>query len=225
MCSGRVGKALFKLSSSSVWFVLERVISYGVNIASLHTDHIAADHLRYINWQYSSQQMLPVERVRFGHITASDPFDFAWRNLISFIFFCGVLDLAFSLGIRQIPGFIFHQTERTADNGDNPCFGTSDVCYDNNTRDTDFLGFVCAVPPPFTSSSVSISIYAACKALLRSHNFMLIARRLQVSVLSCEYIGHSTTEQCALHDPRPRFGRIQLVPAGRHCLRQGLHDF
>merc|ERR1712196_461015 len=45
------------------------------------------------------------------------------------------------LPIQRIPGFMFHQTERTADNGDKPCFGNSDVCYDNNTRDFDLLGY------------------------------------------------------------------------------------
>jgi len=39
------------------------------------------------------------------------------------------------------PGFIFHQTERTADNGSNPCFGNSEVCFDSNTRDFDLLGY------------------------------------------------------------------------------------
>ena len=41
----------------------------------------------------------------------------------------------------RIPGFIFHQTERTADNGTNPCFSSSKLCYDSNARDFDLLGY------------------------------------------------------------------------------------
>jgi len=37
--------------------------TYGVDIPSLHTDHVAADHLRRINHVYSSLQMLPAVRV------------------------------------------------------------------------------------------------------------------------------------------------------------------
>lgn len=49
------------------------------------------------------------------------------------------------LPVQRIPGFMFHQTERTADNGDTPCFGNSDICYDNNTRDFDLLGYKYSV--------------------------------------------------------------------------------
>ena len=76
--------------------------TYGVPIASLHTDHVAADNTRIINYKYAALQLLPPSRV---------------------------------------PGFIFHQTERTADNGTNPCFGGSALCFDNNTRDFDLLGY------------------------------------------------------------------------------------
>eukprot|EP00939_MAST-03C_sp_MAST-3C-sp1_P002884 g2884.t1 len=41
----------------------------------------------------------------------------------------------------RIPGFIFHQTERTADNGTNSCFGSEVICFDANTRDFDLLGY------------------------------------------------------------------------------------
>jgi hypothetical protein len=41
----------------------------------------------------------------------------------------------------RVPGFIFHQTERTADNGTNPCFSSSKLCYDSNVRDFDLLGY------------------------------------------------------------------------------------
>ena len=43
--------------------------------------------------------------------------------------------------MRRMPGFVFHQTERTADNGTNPCFGNEKRCFDNNTRDFDLLGY------------------------------------------------------------------------------------
>ena len=76
--------------------------TYGVRIASLHTDHVAADQLRAVNYAYAAKQLLPAARV---------------------------------------PGFIFHQTERTADNGTNPCFGDEWRCFDNNTRDFDLLGY------------------------------------------------------------------------------------
>jgi hypothetical protein len=36
---------------------------------------------------------------------------------------------------------MFHQTERTDDNGSNPCFGFSDECFDSNVRDADLLGY------------------------------------------------------------------------------------
>ena len=50
----------------------------------------------------------------------------------------------------RLPGFMFHQTERTDDNGDNPCFGTGGgrtpgPCYDSNVRDFDFLGYKYSV--------------------------------------------------------------------------------
>jgi hypothetical protein len=41
----------------------------------------------------------------------------------------------------RIPGFIFHQTERTADNGTNACFGNVKECWDSNARDFDLLGY------------------------------------------------------------------------------------
>ena len=40
----------------------------------------------------------------------------------------------------RVPGFMFHQQERTADNGTSPCFGAEDLA-DNNTRDFDLLGY------------------------------------------------------------------------------------
>jgi len=76
--------------------------TYGVPIASLHTDHVAADNTRRVNYKYSLAQMLPPSR---------------------------------------IPGFIFHQTERTDDNGTNACFGNVPLCYDMNVRDFDLLGY------------------------------------------------------------------------------------
>ena len=76
--------------------------TYGVPIASLHTDHVAADNTRIINYKYANGQLIPPSR---------------------------------------IPGFIFHQTERTADNGTNPCFSSSKLCYDSNIRDFDLMGY------------------------------------------------------------------------------------
>ena len=52
--------------------------TYGVPIASLHTDHVAADNTRIVNHRYADEQLIPAARV---------------------------------------PGFMFHQTERTADVG------------------------------------------------------------------------------------------------------------
>ena len=82
--------------------------TYGVPIASLHTDHVAADNTRLINYKYAQNQLQPPSR---------------------------------------IPGFIFHQTERTDDNGTMPCAGAGSgaangwKCYDMNTRDFDLLGY------------------------------------------------------------------------------------
>ena len=76
--------------------------TYGVPIASLSTDHVAADNTRRVNYKYATEQFLPPSRV---------------------------------------PGFIFHQTERTADNGTSACFGSEKLCYDMNTRDFDLLGY------------------------------------------------------------------------------------
>lgn len=96
----------------------------GVQISTLHTDHVAADRTRYINYIYAMGQMIPPSRV---------------------------------------PGFMFHQTERTDDNGTNACFGTVELCYDMNgslqlcplhphllrgvyvARDFDLLGFKYSV--------------------------------------------------------------------------------
>ena len=41
----------------------------------------------------------------------------------------------------RIPGFAFHQTERTDDNGTWPCSMDTDLCYDMNARDFDYLGY------------------------------------------------------------------------------------
>ena len=75
-------------------------------IASLHTDHVAGDHTRGINFKYSQAQLQPPAR---------------------------------------IPGFIFHQTERTADNGTMPCFSSSKLCYDDHVRDFDLMGYKYSV--------------------------------------------------------------------------------
>jgi hypothetical protein len=80
--------------------------TYGVPINSLHTDHVAADNTRRVNYIYAAQQYLPPSR---------------------------------------IPGFIFHQSERTADNGTNACFGNVKECWDMNTRDFDLLGYKYSV--------------------------------------------------------------------------------
>lgn len=82
--------------------------TYGVPIASLHTDHVAGDNTRLINYKYAQNQLQPPSR---------------------------------------IPGFIFHQTERTDDNGTMPCAGAGSgqrngwKCYDMNIRDFDLLGY------------------------------------------------------------------------------------
>lgn len=82
--------------------------TYGVPIASLHTDHVAADNTRIVNHRYAVDTLLPPSR---------------------------------------IPGFIFHQTERTDDNGTFPCAGAGAgasnhwLCYDMNVRDFDLLGY------------------------------------------------------------------------------------
>ena len=79
----------------------------GVPIASLHTDHVAGDNTRIINYKYAQNQLQPPSR---------------------------------------IPGFIFHQTERTDDNGTMPCAGAGSgkanhwLCYDMHARDFDILG-------------------------------------------------------------------------------------
>uniref|UniRef100_A0A7S4DUL7 Uncharacterized protein n=1 Tax=Lotharella globosa TaxID=91324 RepID=A0A7S4DUL7_9EUKA len=79
--------------------------TYGVPIASLSTDHVAADMLRQVNYKYAAFQLIPAVR---------------------------------------IPGFMFHQTERTADNGTSPCFYEK-PCFNNNTRDFDLLGYKYSV--------------------------------------------------------------------------------
>lgn len=82
--------------------------TYGVPIASLHTDHVAADNTRIVNHRYAVDTLLPPSR---------------------------------------IPGFIFHQTERTDDNGTFACAGAGAgasnhwLCYDMNVRDFDLLGY------------------------------------------------------------------------------------
>ena len=80
--------------------------TYGVPIANMHTDHVAADNTRRVNYIYAVEQLLPASRV---------------------------------------PGFIFHQTERTDDNGTNACFGFEKLCYDMNIRDFDLLGMKYSV--------------------------------------------------------------------------------
>lgn len=77
--------------------------TYGVRMTSLHTDHVAANNMRHVNYVYSTRQLIPPSR---------------------------------------IPGFAFHQTERTDDDGTSYCFGGEGRCVNNsNTRDFDFLGY------------------------------------------------------------------------------------
>ena len=76
--------------------------TYGVPIASLHADHVAADNMRLVNHRYARSQLLPPSR---------------------------------------LPGFVFHQAERTDDNGTSACFGGEKWCYDVNARDFDYMGF------------------------------------------------------------------------------------
>ncbi|KAH8051959.1 hypothetical protein JL722_10404 [Aureococcus anophagefferens] len=84
--------------------------TYGVPIANLHADHVAADNLRRVNYAYAAAQLLPPSRV---------------------------------------PGFIFHQAERTDDNGTDACFGgvpwRDAACYDVNARDFDYVGYKYSV--------------------------------------------------------------------------------
>ena len=82
--------------------------TYGVPIASLHADHVAADNMRIVNHRYATDQLLPQAR---------------------------------------IPGFVFHQTERTSDNGTATCFGNAPLrpCFDSNVRDFDLLGYQYSV--------------------------------------------------------------------------------
>jgi hypothetical protein len=42
---------------------------------------------------------------------------------------------------QRIPGFAFHQSERMDDNGTWPCSMDTDICYDMNARDFDYLGY------------------------------------------------------------------------------------
>eukprot|EP00047_Mylnosiga_fluctuans_P014153 m.35740 g.35740 ORF g.35740 m.35740 type:complete len:1056 (+) comp5354_c0_seq1:167-3334(+) len=67
--------------------------TYGVPIHSLHTDHVAGDNMRIINYKYRQQQLQPMARV---------------------------------------PGFIFHQTERSDSHG----LSWTDLYL----RDFDFMG-------------------------------------------------------------------------------------
>ena len=76
--------------------------TYGVPIASLHSDHVAADDMLRVNYVYSVQQLLPPARM---------------------------------------PGFVFHQTERTSDIGIEVCFGNVAQCWNTNLRDFDLLGY------------------------------------------------------------------------------------
>jgi hypothetical protein len=81
--------------------------SYGVPIPSLHTDHVAGDNTRKINYIYSTQGLLPPAR---------------------------------------IPGFMFHQSERTDDDGHHYCTKKEVLCVNNsNTRDFDLLGYKYSV--------------------------------------------------------------------------------
>jgi hypothetical protein len=81
--------------------------SYGVPVKNLHTDHVAADNTRQINYIYSTQGLLPQSR---------------------------------------IPGFVFHQSERTDDDGHFYCSKNEPRCVNNsNTRDFDYLGYKYSV--------------------------------------------------------------------------------
>jgi hypothetical protein len=63
-------------------------------------------------------------------------------RIVNYQYYVGQLQPA-----SRVPGFIFHQTERTADNGTNPCFSNAgepwpQACYDSNIRDFDLLGYI-----------------------------------------------------------------------------------
>jgi hypothetical protein len=45
----------------------------------------------------------------------------------------------------RVPGFMFHQVERRAPNGHEPCRGANPFCYSVNTRDFDLMGYKYSV--------------------------------------------------------------------------------
>ena len=78
---------------------------------------------------------MPIASLHADHVAADN------ARRINFLYSQGQL-----MPPVRIPGFIFHQTERTADDGRNPCFGGSTgehdgyACFDANVRDFDLLG-------------------------------------------------------------------------------------
>eukprot|EP01063_Lacrimia_lanifica_P002088 TRINITY_DN11081_c0_g1_i1.p1 TRINITY_DN11081_c0_g1~~TRINITY_DN11081_c0_g1_i1.p1 ORF type:complete len:941 (+),score=133.16 TRINITY_DN11081_c0_g1_i1:232-3054(+) len=57
---------------------------------------------------------------------------------------------------ERVPGFVGHQTERTADNGIAPCEGMVKDCYDSNVRDFDLLGYRVSLLSTIATAGLNI---------------------------------------------------------------------
>ena len=79
----------------------------------------------------------------------------------------------------RVPGFIFHQTERTADNGTNPCFGSEALCFDNNTRDFDYLGYKYSLLSTIGTAGLNNVV---CVIPVRAHSTLVDSTRLYSSI-------------------------------------------
>lgn len=113
--------------------------TYGVPIASLHTDHVAADNTRIVNHRYAVEQLLPPSRVP-GFIFHQVRKFLATEYSCFLILICLLTTYSRLLSTLAPLLFIFHQTERTGDNGTMPCNHDA-PCYGVNTRDFDLLGY------------------------------------------------------------------------------------
>eukprot|EP00300_Choanocystis_sp_HF-7_P008616 c16008_g1_i1.p1 GENE.c16008_g1_i1~~c16008_g1_i1.p1 ORF type:complete len:999 (-),score=182.04 c16008_g1_i1:1048-4011(-) len=117
----------------------------------------------------------------------------------------------------RVPGFIFHQTERSDDNGTFPCHG-SEPCYPSNTRDFDYLGYKYSLLSSISTAGLN-NVFAMIPArdqeefdLLPQHDLEFIQKWLKFTDDHQDCLQHT---QPIYTLPPPTFGSID----GTACAR------
>ena len=129
------------------------------------------------------------------------------------------------LSPARIPGFIFHQTERTADNGTNPCVGKAELCYDSNKV---HLPLQSRPMPSVLSASLSFALtlpYSLPSRVCAERGAHRRAERFRstwVQILATLFHRNGRPKSRPLHDPGEGRERVCPLPGGRQGLDSSL---